>query len=271
MFSLTARNEALLAHEGKTVMYTAMGHEWREFGNPRKRRPLQSVILDEQKAERILSDIREFIGSSSWYSDRGVPYRRGYLLHGPPGCGKTSFITALAGQLEYSICVLNLSERGLTDDRLNFLMTKVPAQSIVLLEDIDAAFVSRQQTAEVKSAYDGLNSVTFSGLLNMLDGVASTEARILFMTTNHVDRLDPALIRPGRVDLKEHIGYATRSQLQRAFARFYPQTEELLSRQFAERACACSDKLTMAQVQGYFLLFKDDPKLAFDRVQQYFS
>jgi chaperone BCS1 len=260
-----------MAHEGKTVMYTAMGHEWREFGNPRKRRPLQSVILDEQKAERILADIREFIGSAAWYSERGVPYRRGYLLHGPPGCGKTSFITALAGQLEYSICVLNLSERGLTDDRLNFLMTKIPAQSIVLLEDIDAAFVSRQQTAEVKSAYDGLNSVTFSGLLNMLDGVASTEARILFMTTNHVDRLDPALVRPGRVDLKEHVGYATKQQLIRAFARFYPQAATEMSVEFADRTSACSQTVSMAQVQGYFLLFKDEPDQALQHISHYFT
>lgn len=58
----------------------------------------------------------------------------------------------------------------------------------------------------VKAAYDGLNRVTFSGLLNCLDGVASTEARILFMTTNYLERLDPALIRPGRVDVKEYIG-----------------------------------------------------------------
>lgn len=58
----------------------------------------------------------------------------------------------------------------------------------------------------VKAAYDGLNRVTFSGLLNCLDGVASTEARILFMTTNYLERLDPALVRPGRVDVKEYIG-----------------------------------------------------------------
>lgn len=53
---------------------------------------------------------------------KGIPYRRGYLLYGPPGCGKSSFITALAGEIEFSICLLNLSERGLTDDRLNHLL-----------------------------------------------------------------------------------------------------------------------------------------------------
>lgn len=65
----------------------------------------------------------------------------------------------------------------------------------------------------VKSAYEGLNRVTFSGLLNCLDGVASTEARILFMTTNYLDRLDPALVRPGRVDVKEYIGMQKNNKL----------------------------------------------------------
>ncbi|KAH7985969.1 hypothetical protein HPB49_026187 [Dermacentor silvarum] len=164
-----ARALALEKEAGRTVVYCAMGSEWRPFGLPRQRRPLDSVILDAGIAERI-------------------PYRRGYLLYGPPGCGKSSFITALAGALEYSICVLNLSERGLSDDRLQHLMSVAPQQSIILLEDIDAAFVSREESSTVKAAYEGLSRVTFSGLLNMLDGVASAEARIVFMTTNHLDR-----------------------------------------------------------------------------------
>lgn len=117
-----ARTLALKFTEGKTIMYTAMGAEWREFGHPRKRRPIQSVVLDEGVAERVVKDCKEFITSPQWYYDRGIPYRRGYLLHGPPGCGKSSFITALAGEIEFGICLLNLSDRGLTDDRLNHLL-----------------------------------------------------------------------------------------------------------------------------------------------------
>jgi len=81
-----------------------------------------------------------------WLS--GIPYRRGYLLHGPPGSGKTSFIQALAGSLSYDICLLNLSERGLTDDKLFHLLSNAPERSFVLIEDIDAAFNKRVQTSE---------------------------------------------------------------------------------------------------------------------------
>lgn len=94
----------------------------------------------------------------------------------------------MAGELEYSICVLNLSDRGLSDDRLSHLLSMAPQQSIILLEDVDAAFVSREDVPAMKNAYEGLSRVTFSGLLNTLDGVASSEARILFMTTNYLER-----------------------------------------------------------------------------------
>ncbi|KAM7303030.1 putative chaperone bcs1 [Ixodes scapularis] len=87
-----ARSLALEREEGKTVMYTAVGSEWRQFGHPRQRRPLGSVILDEGLGQRILADVRDFIANPKWYTDRGIPYRRGYLLHGPPGCGKSSFM-----------------------------------------------------------------------------------------------------------------------------------------------------------------------------------
>lgn len=257
-----AREMALKFTEGKTLLYTAMGPEWRQFGQPRKRRPLSSVVLGENVSEKILADCREFIKNPKWYSDRGIPYRRGYLLYGPPGCGKSSFITALAGELEFSICLLNLSERGLTDDRLNQLLNNAPEQSIILLEDIDAAFVSREDSAKTAAAYEGLNRVTFSGLLNCLDGVASTEARIVFMTTNYLERLDPALIRPGRVDYKEYVGYCERYQLEQMFKRFYGvnieenETETDFHKKFADAVLAVGKNVSPAQIQGYFMMHK---------------
>lgn len=93
-----ARMMALQKQEGRTVMYTAVGPEWRPFGYPRRKRPLNSVVLDHTVSDRILRDIREFISNPKWYMDRGIPYRRGYLLYGPPGCGKSSYINALAGK-----------------------------------------------------------------------------------------------------------------------------------------------------------------------------
>ncbi|XP_041120256.1 mitochondrial chaperone BCS1 [Polyodon spathula] len=263
-----ARELALKQQEGRTVMYTAMGSEWRPFGCPRRRRPMTSVILERGLAEKIVDDVKDFIGNPKWYADRGIPYRRGYLLHGPPGCGKSSFITALAGKLEYSICLMSLSDRSLSDDRLNHLLSVAPEQSIILLEDVDAAFVSRELATENPAAYQGMGRLTFSGLLNALDGVASTEARIVFMTTNYIDRLDPALIRPGRVDLKQYVGYCSHWQLTQMFQRFYPTEPMGQGEKFAERALAVSQSISAAQVQGHFMLNKHDPRGAIDNVAE---
>ncbi|KAM3066381.1 Complex III assembly protein translocase and chaperone [Clarireedia jacksonii] len=213
-----AQELAATAHEGKTVMWTFSGQEWRKFGLPRRKRPLSSVILDRGVKERIIEDVEDFLNRQQWYVDRGIPYRRGYLLYGPPGSGKSSFIQALAGAFDFGVSIINMSERGMTDDKLASCLTKLPPRTILLLEDADAAFVNRRQRDA--DGYAGA-TVTFSGLLNALDGVAAGEERIAFLTTNHIDMLDEALIRPGRVDMAVRIGEATRYQAAEMWDRFY--------------------------------------------------
>lgn len=258
-----AQSKAQRKVEGKTVIYTSYGPEWRPFGQPRRKRTIDSVILDEGLKEDLLDDMKDFLSSAKWYADRGIPYRRGYLLYGPPGSGKSSVIQALAGELDYNICILNLSENHLTDDRLNHLMNHVPDRSILLLEDIDAAFSDRKQTDE-----HGYHSgVTFSGLLNSLDGVASADERIIFMTTNHPEKLDPALIRPGRVDYKELIDNATEFQVRQMFLRFY-EGKEAECDLFLAKVVELNQPISTAQLQGLFVYNKGNPQGAIDMVER---
>ncbi|KAL7664794.1 Mitochondrial chaperone BCS1 [[Candida] zeylanoides] len=260
---LDAKRLALKRQEGKTVIYTSWGPEWRPFGQPRKKRVLGSVILDDGLAESIVADVRDFLASGDWYHSRGIPYRRGYLLYGPPGSGKTSFIQALAGELDYNICILNLAENNLTDDRLNHLMNHIPARSLLLLEDVDAAFSKRQQSDD--AGY--VSGVTFSGLLNALDGVASAEECLTFMTTNHPEKLDPALLRPGRIDFKQYVGNASDSQIRRMFMRFYPGESQLCEEFLAEFHKLKMEAISTAQLQGLFVYNKRDPHNAIATVK----
>lgn len=258
-----AKQMALKIREGKTVIYTSWGPEWRPFGQPRLKRVLGSVILDEGLDKMIMDDVKDFLTSGNWYHNRGIPYRRGYLLYGPPGSGKTSFIQAIAGELDYNICLLNLSERNLTDDRLNHLMNHIPNRSILVLEDVDAAFNKREQSQD-----QGYTSgVTFSGLLNALDGVASAEECITFMTTNHPEKLDPALLRPGRVDLKVLIDNASEFQVQKMFLKFYENDHENCEKFMnAYRELRISNVST-ANFQGLFVYNKKDPQGAIDMIE----
>ncbi|KAJ0005378.1 hypothetical protein NQD34_015272 [Periophthalmus magnuspinnatus] len=263
-----ARELALKQEEGRTVMYTAMGGEWRPFGFPCRRRPLSSVVLERGVTDRIVQDVKDFIGNPRWYTDRGTVQLPGNML-ALPGCGKSSFITALAGELGYSICLMSLSDRTLSDDRLNHLLSVAPQQSIILLEDVDAAFVSRELLpSENPLAFQGMGRLTFSGLLNSLDGVASSEARIVFMTTNYIERLDAALIRPGRVDLKQYIGHCSHYQLAQMFGRFYPETPHSDGDRFAQDALSVHPEISAEQVQGHFLLHKTDPQGAINNVRE---
>lgn len=253
--------------EGKTVIYNAMGPDWQQFGEAKRKRPLESVILERGVKEKIVQDVQAFIAARTWYLDRGIPYRRGYLLYGPPGTGKSSFLQALAGHLDFNIAILNVSQRGLTDDRLSHLLSKVPPRTMVLLEDIDVAFANRRK-AEA-DGYSGA-TVTFSGLLNALDGVASGEERIVFLTTNFVERLDEALIRPGRVDMTVRLGNATEYQMEQLWDRFYAEFDADGSgrKRFMAKVAQLGlvDAVSTAALQGLFLYNKDDVEGAISMV-----
>lgn len=176
-----------------------------------KPRPMDSVILADGVKERIVADVAKFRESEDWYINHGIPYHRGYLLEGPPGTGKSSLALGLASHFNASIYFLKLS--SMTDESLRSAVLDANANSIIVMEDIDALKVTetRQAPPEPGGA-EKLFGVTLSGLLNVLDGILTPHGSMFLMTTNHVEKLDPALIRPGRVDLQLHIGTATHQQ-----------------------------------------------------------
>ncbi|OWA52585.1 putative mitochondrial chaperone BCS1-B [Hypsibius exemplaris] len=245
-----------IKNEGKTVIYNGNSGYWHcGKGGRKRKRPLESVILEDGVAESFLEDIQDFKDSAKWYTEFGIPYRRGYLLHGPPGTGKTSFISALAGHFDLNVCILNLGQKNLTDKSLNQMFLDAPENSVILLEDVDAVFGNR---AEDKSK-NGI--LSFNGLLNAIDGAASAKGRILFMTTSYLEKLDSALIRPGRVDVKQYIGNATESQVERMFRRFNTACSDEDAKRFVRAIFDRPERphISLAQLQGLFLRFKRKP------------
>ena len=106
----------------------------------------------------------------------------------------------------------------------------------------------------------GRSNLTFSGLLNTLDGVASSEERIIFMTTNYLERLDPALMRPGRVDSVHLLGNATESQARRLYERFSDGCDPVSASAVAVAVDALPGECSMAELQGHLMDYKDDPE-----------
>lgn len=235
---------ALKRTPGETKIYT-MGRwgNWQHIIT-KKSRDFDSVILDGNYSKQIYEDAKEFFNRFEWYQSQGIPYRRGYLLYGPPGTGKTSFISALSGKLDMDICLLSLSSGEVDDNQLNQKLHEAPKNSIIVLEDIDSIFVDRNTPVK-----QGDKNVTFAGLLNALDGVGSQEGKLLFMTTNHIEKIDPALIRPGRCDVKIEFKKASKKQLKELFIRFYQNEKQ--GEEFSNKVQ--ENFLSMAELQGFFL------------------
>lgn len=211
--------------------------------NPINRLPrsLDSVVLPPGVSERILNDASTFLASRERYCSFGIPWHRGYLLHGVPGSGKTSLVTALAGVLRLNLYLLILSGIGMDDDRISALFAAVRPGSIILLEDADCTFPDRRQTDS--------RGITLSGLLNCLDGLQSREGCLVFMTTNHPEQLDSALLRPGRVDVQIEFGLATEDQILTLRERLAPALDPQIA------LSLCTGK-SMAEVQQVFLALK---------------
>ncbi|KAJ6454366.1 P-loop containing nucleoside triphosphate hydrolase protein [Mycena sanguinolenta] len=252
------------------------------------RRPLSSIILPPGILDSLVKDAEEFLTSEDWYIGAGIPHRRGYLLHGPPGTGKTSTIYALAGALNLEIYSLSLASNAVDDSFLQTAASTVPKNGIFLIEDIDCAFPSRadeedelgmpdamrMQTSGQVRATRPARMVTLSGLLNVIDGVGSEEGKLFIATTNYIDRLDAALLRPGRIDRKFEYALSTPDQTRALFVRFFPasrfpaledapineskhQTIEELASQFAE--AVPDDEFSTAELQGYLQGYKTSP------------
>ncbi|KAI0940966.1 hypothetical protein AcV7_003195 [Taiwanofungus camphoratus] len=190
----------------------------------RQKRPLKSIILDPGIKEMLVDDAQDFLDSKSWYSDRGIPFRRGYLLHGAPGSGKTSIIQSIAGELGMNVYMLSLSRVGLDDNSLTFHQG-ISRNHRKGLESGDGA--EKHDSNKIDDLISS-SRVTLSGLLNALDGIGAQEGRILFATTNNYSALDPALCRPGRMDVHVEFKLASKYQAEELFKCFYmpSQTEE---------------------------------------------
>lgn len=206
------------------------------------RRSLASVVLKAGQGEAILGDLTRFFAAHERYAELGIPWRRGYLLFGPPGTGKTSLVTALASELHLNVCTLSLASPVVSDEKIHTLLASVPLNSLLLIEDVDAFFQQRNAMhAQVK--------LSFSGFLNALDGVATQEGTVLFLTTNHPESLDEALIRAGRIDERIALTSCDADQLRRLYLKF----DKDAAKASAYAEVHAHEALTPAQVQADLL------------------
>ncbi|MED6191555.1 hypothetical protein PIB30_001286 [Stylosanthes scabra] len=208
------------------------GHPWESvpFKHPST---FDTLAMDPEKKKQIMEDLQDFAKGQGFYHRTGRAWKRGYLLYGPPGTGKSSMIAAMANYLGYDIYDLELTEVH-NNSELRKLLMKTSSKSIIVIEDIDCSInlTNRKKTNNggggggSRSYYDsgdirgggggsggedGGNSITLSGLLNFTDGLWSCcgSERIFVFTTNHIEKLDPALLRSGRMDMHVFMSFCS--------------------------------------------------------------
>lgn len=238
-----------------------------------------TLALDGDLKQRICDDLDRFVANEAYYQRVGKAWKRGYLLYGPPGTGKSSMIAAIANKMRYDVYDLELTEVD-SNIELRKLLLHTNNRSVIVIEDIDCSLdLSGQRKRKKKRVHPdpaaaGVpfkpsrddRKVTLSGLLNFVDGLWSccgTE-RIFIFTTNYVEKLDPALLRAGRMDMHIHLSYCTFSAFV-MLARNYLQLDD--HHLFAQLRTAFEGTfMTPAEVGEIMIKNLDSPTAALEQV-----
>ena len=225
----------------------------------RTKRSLDTIYLPSKQKKTIIEDLTYFLhpNTCNKYKTLGITHKRTYLFEGVPGAGKSSFIMALASHFQYNLAIVSFTPK-MTDNDLIRLMRSLEERNsegkfFIIFEDMDCIFKARKSNDESK------NQVTFSGILNALDGITTKDNMICFITTNYKQNLDPALIRPGRVDFIMHFDYIIKEQVIDIFTKFTGNKDK--AQRFYEELCRFNINISTSLLQQYLLKYINEPNI----------
>lgn len=254
MDELESRVQQVSKAQPRMFLTTRWG-DWRTRSDIQTR-ARDSVVLKEGQMDEILDHLDTFLNNKAAYQKADIPYRTGIMLHGNPGSGKSSTALAIANELKMDVYIVSLSSLS-NDQALGEAFGTIPSNSIIILEDIDVARAAKDRDG------DDDNGVTMTGLLNVLDGFQSPVGVITIMTTNRLEVLDPAIRRPGRVDLTQHLDCIDQYQLEGMCSYFMGEVPEDLPE------ITPADGITSADIMGVIRKHLPDFENASEDISEY--
>ena len=224
--------------KNQVSVYKRQGGDWNNY--ILSMRTFGSIYLPKVLMNTIRNEFDGFIEIEKLYREYQIPYKKGILFYGPPGTGKTSLVKALAYEYQLPLYIIDVNDEEINDESIVSILNGLGNNGLKLLlfEDIDTAFADKekvkneakillQQTDKSTSQQNGtantttseLNMrkkfLTYSGLLNALDGVMSNQSGVItIMTTNYIERLGAAFLRPGRIDVKFELTECNAEQIE---------------------------------------------------------
>ena len=234
--------------------------EYWDILNKRNRRKINTIHLDGEE-QKMLEYIRAFLKpeTKKFYENIGIPYKLNILFEGLPGTGKTSLIYTIASELKRDIAILNFN-KDVDDNVFMRALRRLPKNAIFVLEDIDVLFKERKENDNIKSM------ISFSGLLNSLDGMAFKDNLVTIMTTNYECNLDVALKRPGRIDKSLNFGFAREGQVECMYNKFFPDIKDNFKKFYKQIKGL---NFTTAMIQQYFIWHMFDSENLIEDVAEF--
>jgi len=270
-------------NNNEIVIYTIEDNTWKETIVLEKRAE-DTIFIDYLAKQKVFNFVDNFYNRKDWYVEKGIPYQAGILLYGPPGTGKTSFVKVIASKFNKNIYYLKASELS----KLQTALVTLPKDCILLIEDIDSNDLvldrsKREQNNEklnIETNADGkakiaVEKINLSDILNFMDGVLSIPGRFLIATTNKKEKIDPALLRPGRIDMAIEIGYIHYGNFLEFIVKYYndyltsiPDYGQFFAQKSALKKLK-SDTLTISELQNDFLVNELSFDAMFEKYTEY--
>ncbi|XP_012491622.1 AAA-ATPase At1g43910 [Gossypium raimondii] len=240
-----------------------------------------TLAMEPDLKEFIMKDLDSFVERKEFFENVGRAWKRGYLLYGPPGTGKSSLVAAIANYMRYNVYDLQFQSVR-NDSDLRRVLTSTTNRSILLIEDIDCSTkvtndrtkvkenCEEEENDELKHPYGTDPGVTLSGLLNFIDGLWSScgNERIIIFTTNHKEKLDPALLRPGRMDVHIYMGYCSPAGFRKLAASYLGIKDDKLFDRIDDMIK--SVEVTPAEVAQQ-LMISNEPKVALESLIEFLN
>ena len=215
------------AHDDKnnsSILETVKMSQHELIKIPIQKRNFSNVYIDDNIIESIDKHLTSFINNKDFYYKHGIPYHFGILLSGPPATGKSSLINVIASNYCDKMMTLSLSDLVISLRSIINTSRICVSPLLIVVEDIDCQALSRNRN---ETKYHGeehsvsCNNVTMSDVLNVIDGSNALANCIFVFTTNYVENIEPALIRPGRIDLHLEINPPSKESLNKFFKAYY--------------------------------------------------
>ena len=221
-------------------------------------RDINTVILNEDVKEDVTKSINQYNNEDykSKLKSLGICNKMNLILSGLPGTGKSSLMFAIATLLKKDIATLDFNSKDLSDHKFIKALNRIPDDCIFALEDVDALYVHRDKSRD--------NTVSFSCILNFLDGVYSKDDLVTIITTNHLEVLDKAIIRPMRIDKIIHFTYCSKYQYKTIFDKFFGDKEDLMKNIYK---IIKNKKFTTSMLQNWLIKFLYEPEKLLDNIK----